>query len=66
MRCLMTQYFYLMKQEQTCCVFKLTVIGGEESGVVQVILNIRGLSVQNGDGVDASIVWVNSQPISWV
>lgn len=47
-------------------VFKLTVISGEECGVVQVILNVWRLSVQNSDGGDASSVWVNPQPVSWV
>lgn len=45
---------------------KPTIIGGEEGGVVQVILNIRRLSVQNSDGGDAAVVRVDSQPVSRV
>lgn len=44
----------------------LTVIRCHEGNVVVVVLDIRRLSVKNGDGGNLSVSWVNLQPVGGV
>ena len=44
----------------------LTVVGCEEGGLVDVILHVRGLSVQSGQGGDLPVRCVDPQPVGRV
>ena len=45
---------------------RLTIVEGQEGGLVHIVLHIHGLPVQQGHGADLTVGPVDPQPVSRV